>query len=260
MTTPAWIDLDGLANMRDVGGLPTQDGGVIQPGRLLRSDNLQELTESDIETLLTGHGVTDIVDLRSHAELHMTGPGPAVSVETLTHHHHSLFADADVAVEDTLVLPWHDREEEERDDNLWTSHYLGYLAERPDSISEALHVVARSEGATIVHCAAGKDRTGTVIAMALSVAGVSDEDITADYVATTERIERVVERLMRMPAYADNLRDRPLSDHVPDPETMPRLLKAIRDVAGSVEGWLTAVGWTDADIAELRTRLTQPAR
>ena len=36
-----WIDLEGLANLRDVGGLPTVDGGKIIPGRLLRSDNLQ---------------------------------------------------------------------------------------------------------------------------------------------------------------------------------------------------------------------------
>ena len=47
-----WIDLEGLANLRDVGGLPTTDGGKIVPGRLLRSDNLQTLTEADIELLL----------------------------------------------------------------------------------------------------------------------------------------------------------------------------------------------------------------
>ena len=43
-----WIDLEGLANMRDVGGIPTIDGGKIIPGRLLRSDNLQTLTTSDV--------------------------------------------------------------------------------------------------------------------------------------------------------------------------------------------------------------------
>ncbi|MDE9366105.1 tyrosine-protein phosphatase [Luteipulveratus sp. YIM 133132] len=257
MTTPAWIDLDGAANMRDVGGIPTEDGGQVQPGRLLRSDNLQELSPKDITTLLA-HGVSDIVDLRSQVELRLTGPGPLTRVTSLTHHHHSLFADDDVAVEDALVLPWHDRVEEERDANHWTSHYLGYLAERPDSVSGALDVVARSEGATVVHCAAGKDRTGTVVALALSVAGVSDEDITADYVATTERIERIVERLAAVPAYADNLRGRPLSDHVPDPETIPRLLEAVRRTAGSVPEWLHAVGWSDDDLERLRRRLVDP--
>ena len=54
-----WIDLEGLANLRDVGGLPTADGGKIVPGRLLRSDNLQTLTAADIEALL-GLGLTDV--------------------------------------------------------------------------------------------------------------------------------------------------------------------------------------------------------
>ena len=121
-----------------------------------------------------------------------------------------------------------------------------------------LRVVAEAEGAAVVHCAAGKDRTGTVVAMALSVAGASDEVISADYLATGERIERVVERLMTIPAYADNLSGRALAEHTPSPDTMPRLLAAIRDTAGSVEGWLRQNGWTEADVAQLRARLTRP--
>ena len=62
-----WIDLDGLANMRDVGGIPTTDGGKITPGRLLRSDNLQTLTTSDVAQLL-GLGLSDVIDLRSDYE------------------------------------------------------------------------------------------------------------------------------------------------------------------------------------------------
>jgi protein tyrosine/serine phosphatase len=61
-----WIDLDGLVNLRDVGGIPTIDGGKIIPGRLLRSDNLQTLTNSDVDQLL-GLGLTDVVDLRRKA-------------------------------------------------------------------------------------------------------------------------------------------------------------------------------------------------
>ncbi|BDZ60020.1 protein tyrosine/serine phosphatase [Barrientosiimonas humi] len=259
--SPAWIDLDGLANMRDLGGTPLADGGEVQPGRLLRSDNLQTLTPADVEELVERRGVTDIVDLRSDVELQLTGPGPLVEVESLTHHHHSFFRERKVAVEDALVLPWRDadaRRAEPKDANHWTSHYLGYLADRPDSVSNALRVVAEAEGAAVVHCAAGKDRTGTVVAMALSVAGASDEVISADYLATGERIERVVERLMTIPAYADNLSGRALAEHTPSPDTMPRLLAAIRDTAGSVEGWLRQNGWTEADVAQLRARLTRP--
>ena len=70
-----WIDLDGLANLRDVGGMPTSDGGVITAGRLLRSDNLQALTTTDIDRLLE-LGLSDVVDLRSEYEVESEGPGP----------------------------------------------------------------------------------------------------------------------------------------------------------------------------------------
>ena len=61
-----------------------------------------------------------------------------------------------------LVLPWRD-EQRTRDARFWADHYLGYLSARPDSVSAALRVVADAEGAAVVHCAAGKDRTGTVV-------------------------------------------------------------------------------------------------
>ena len=78
--------------MRDLGGLPTRDGGRVTPGRLIRSDNLQDLSEADVRRLVDELGVTDVVDLRSETELHLSGPGPLHEVESLTHHHHSLLA------------------------------------------------------------------------------------------------------------------------------------------------------------------------
>jgi protein tyrosine/serine phosphatase len=255
-----WVDLDGVVNMRDVGGLPTVDGGTVRSRRLLRSDNLQDLTESDIRHLVEVLGVTDVVDLRSNVEFHAEGPGPLTRT-TLTHHRHSLFRDDDVevSVEDALVLPWQDEGTKARlrshDDDYWASHYLGYLADRPDSVSAALRVVASSGGATVVHCAAGKDRTGTVVGMALAVAGVPEEQIIADYVATAERIERIIERLSSRPAYADNLRGRPLEDHLPRPETMERILQVLDERFGGAAGWLVQQGWTEEDTDALRRRL-----
>src|SRR5690606_39936022 len=76
-----------------------------------------------------------------------------------------------------------------RSSDLPAGHYLGYLNNRGDSIVAALRVMARTDGAAIVHCAAGKDRTGVVCALALDVAGVTREAIVADYAQTGERSE-----------------------------------------------------------------------
>jgi protein tyrosine/serine phosphatase len=261
--TRGWIDLEGVANMRDVGGLPTRDGGRIAPGRLLRSDNLQDLTDDDVTRLVDEVGVSDIVDLRSDIEVHIEGPGPLQVRDLATHHRHSLFRDdeTEVSAEDALVLPWSKSAKGrrpkpvKRDDDYWASHYLGYLADRPDSVMGALEVIAQSRGATIVHCAAGKDRTGTVVGLALSVAGVADDVVVADYVATGERIEAVVARLMARPAYEEVLRDQPLSHHLPRPETMQRILTVLRERHGGAAGWLLENGWTDDRVALLRGRL-----
>ena len=85
-----WIDLDGLANLRDVGGMPTTDGGQITAGRLLRSDNLQALTTTDIDRLLE-LGLSDVVDLRSEYEVESEGPGPLAGQPEVQIHQHSLF-------------------------------------------------------------------------------------------------------------------------------------------------------------------------
>lgn len=255
-----WVDLDGVVNMRDVGGLPTSDGRTVRTGRLLRSDNLQDLTERDVKRLVDDFGVTDIVDLRSNVEFHAEGPGPLTRTP-LNHHRHSLFRDdeVEVTVEDALVLPWQKEGVRQRlashDDDYWASHYLGYLADRPDSVTGALEVIATASGATVVHCAAGKDRTGTVVGLALAVAGVPHEEIVADYVATAERIERIIERLVSRPAYADNLRGRPIEDHLPKPETMARILQVLEERHGGATGWLVEQGWTEEQVARLRASL-----
>jgi protein-tyrosine phosphatase len=248
-----WIDLEGVVNMRDVGGLPTRDGRTLRHRRLIRSDNLQDLTPSDVRHLVEELGVTDVVDLRTELEVHHTGPGP-LRQTSLTHHHHSFFSD-DREVSGEEALAWRRRRPVRRDDDYWASHYLGYLDERPDSVSAALDVVARSPGGTIVHCAAGKDRTGTVVGLALDVAGVPAEAIIGDYVATAMRLERILERLLREAPYTEVLSTRAVEDQLPRAETMERILAILQRDHGGAAGWLGEHGWSEEDVDRLRRSL-----
>ena len=84
-----WIELDGAANVRDVGGLPTDDGRQIAERRLLRGDNLQDLSPADVTLLVTGLGLTAVIDLRSPEEAAASGPGPLTRVGAVRHAHHS---------------------------------------------------------------------------------------------------------------------------------------------------------------------------
>ena len=250
--------------MRDLGGLPTRDGGRTASGRLIRSDNLQDLTDADVTRLVDELGVTDVVDLRTGTELHLEGPGPLRRVQALTHHHHSLIEERTPGEttkevgERALLAPW-DEQRPSRDARFWAEHYLGYLSRRPDSVEAALRVVADAEGATVVHCAAGKDRTGTVVAMALDVAGVPREEIVADYVLTAERIDAIIGRLMPREAYGPALAKQKLADQLPRAESIRAILTAVDEGWGGAAGWLRAQGWSDSDVERLRRRLTEPA-
>ena len=255
-----WIELDGVVNMRDLGGLPTLDGRRTREGRLVRSDNLQDLSPRDVRHLVEAVGVTDVVDLRTNTERDLTGPGPLTETP-LAHHHLSFLTEdrregtsATDRGKDALLLS--DGDDPRRDStDFWTRHYLGYLRRRPDSVAGALDVVLESRGGVVVHCAAGKDRTGTVTALALSVAGVPDEEIVADYAASGERIRQIIERLIDVEPYRWGLVGQSLDEQTPRPETMEQILAAIESEHGGAAGWLREQGWDQGRLDRLRARL-----
>ena len=274
-----WIELDGVVNMRDVGGIPTTDGTAIATGRLLRSDNLQDLTAEDIGELRR-RGLTDVVDLRSDVEVTSTGPGPLTREEWVRIHHHSFFDERDldgdgipersapgpgpepVETEESpdaaqRALPWVGKEPSTNHHNPATAHYLSYLSDRPDSIVAGLRVIAEAEGAALVHCAAGKDRTGTLVAVALLLAGADPQAVIADYAASSERVELILERLVATPTYRPVLAGQPAEWHLTHPETMAALIEHVQPSGDPtpLHRWLAEWGWTEADTDRLRAKL-----
>jgi protein-tyrosine phosphatase len=256
----SWIDLEGVANARDLGGLPTDDGGKTVAGRLLRSDNLQELTPADI-TKLTGElGLSTVVDLRSTAELHSEGPAPLDEVASVEHRHHPVLPEDGLATDAVadVLLTRNERDRSRYPGNAMTGHYLGYLEDRPDQVVAALRSVARAPGAALVHCAAGKDRTGVVVALALSVAGVQPEAIAADYAATGDRTEPLLARLRRSPTYSADINSRPPESHRPQAATMTAFLAELTAEFGGAAAWLTGHGLSQDDLDLLRAKLRTP--
>jgi protein-tyrosine phosphatase len=259
-----WIELDGAVNVRDLGGLPTIDGSTTQTGSVLRADNLQDLSAADVTRLVDDLGIRHVIDLRSEAEVTLEGPGPLTGDPRVTIHNLSLFSEGgeytDVeadneqpTVDVDAVLPWQDRNDSGPESERTVGHYLGYLEERPDSVVSALRVMA--QGPSIVHCAAGKDRTGVVVAFALELAGATREAVVADYAQTGERLEPILARLRSSDTYAADLDSRPADTHLPHPATMDKVLAIIDERFGGVEGWLRSHGWTDTDTTALKNRL-----
>ncbi|MEV4379140.1 tyrosine-protein phosphatase [Streptosporangium amethystogenes subsp. fukuiense] len=257
-----WIDLEGAVNVRDLGGLATVDGGTTRFGRIYRADNLQGLTERDIQLLVADLKLRNVVDLRSGPEVRLEGPGPLTGVPEVNIHHLTLFAEGgrytDVeadTIEGDRVLPWTARDEEDLAELRVTGYYYAYLRDRPDSVLAALRAMARDDGAALVHCAAGKDRTGVVSALALEVAGATREAIVADYVATGDRLEGILARLRSSATYRDDLDNRPADDHRPRPEYIEQFLHVLDNRFGGPLEWLASHGWSENDSGLLRARL-----
>ncbi len=253
----AWIELDGAVNVRDLGDLPTEDGQKTARARLLRADNLQELTTADVAKLVREIGVTTVVDLRSSNELAAEGPAPLDAVAAVRHAHHPVLpevgSNTDMAA--AALLTKRDQDQSRYPRNPVCGHYLGYLEDRPDQVVGALRSIAHSQGAALVHCAAGKDRTGVVVALALTVAGVPPQAVVSDYAASGERTEAIMDRLRRSRLYARDINSRPADLHRPRPETMTAFLEQMDARYGGVVSWLTDHGFSADDLNVLRVKL-----
>jgi len=252
-----WIELDGAVNVRDLGGLATRNGGQTVRGRLLRGDNLQDLSPADVAHLVDDIGLTTVVDLRSTAERNAEGPAPLQAVGSVRHVHLPVLPEqgsaTDMAADALLTREDADRSRYPAD--RVTGHYLGYLEDRPDQVVAAVRTIARSEGPLLVHCAAGKDRTGVVVAIALSAVGVRPEAIVADYAATGERTGALLDRLRRSPTYAGDINSKPQQEHAPRPGTMTAFLEQVDARYGGAGQWLADHGFGADGPGLLRAKL-----
>ena len=248
---PHWIELDGAVNAR-----------TVVPGVLLRSDNLQGLSERDVRELVDEHQLELVLDLRTGNELHLEGPGPMTREPRVRIEHRSLYPEhgnTDVDIYDA-VRPWGSEGESEYPDERPTvKAYMGYLTRRPDSVTESVRAIAKTNGAVLVHCAAGKDRTGVVVAIALDAAGWDREVIVADYLASTDRIDQILARLLGSETYRADLEASASKQHAPLPGAMERVLELVDERSGSSGDWLKSNGLDDSEL-ELLSRRLPPAR
>lgn len=241
-TTDRWLALDGLDNIRDVGGLPLEAGGVTRSGMLLRSASLRYLTDSDVAHLVDVFGLRLVLDLRTAREIDRDGP--------------TAVARAGVHTVALTFIPEEGRALPETGDDTdpVLAHYLGYLIDRHDNVVEAVRRLAAPDaGPALVHCAAGKDRTGVLVALVLDAVGVQRDAVVADYALSGDRVEAMFRRWMtaegsEMPA--------DLTPHLPRPEVIAAVLDTLDREFGGAAGWLRAHGLDDASIDRLRTRLS----
>jgi protein tyrosine/serine phosphatase len=240
---------DGCVNVRDLGGIPTEDGGVTRTGRIIRSDNVGALTPAGWRAL-EDHGVDRIVDLRWPEE-QADDPPRDVDVEVVNVS--VLGPRLDDALDYLRTLDAHVDAVDDIADH-YAFSYVDFLERNQDRFGQALGAVADAAGTVVIHCMGGKDRTGLVAALLLRLAGVALEDIGLDYsLSGPNLIARTRSWLESAPDEPERLRREKLSQ---TPATaMARVIAEVERRFGSVEGYLAGGGVQADQIERLRARL-----
>ncbi|MYZ39227.1 tyrosine-protein phosphatase [Streptomyces sp. MnatMP-M17] len=253
-------ELAGVRNFRDVGGLPTTDGRQVRPGRLFRSGHLANATAADA-AFLSSLGLHTIFDFRNAADLKLDGadvelPGvrnvnipltdPADGAEFWR-----MVRDGDL---DQLRSLLADGKAAAR----MTDSYRSIIKDRTAEHSRVLHALAEDSMPALMHCAAGKDRAGLSVAVALLAVGVEPEAIEADYLKSNDPHRRYpVRRSDNSPAgMSTEVMDllSPLFDA--RAEYLAAAFETIEKVWGTTDTYLTAgLGLAPETRERLRARL-----
>jgi len=207
-------------------------------GVFVRSDSIAHLTPAGREAL-TAYGVTTVIDLRTDGEVSRVpnpfadGAGPA--------YRHLPMIDDSMMVELGAASGMYER-------------YLMMLDGRPEAFRGIFEAVAEAEGGAVFHCFAGKDRTGLVAAMLLSLAGVTDDAIAGDFAETDAQLATRYEEWLAKatPERLEEMRDELRCP----PEWMLGTLEYAAQTWGGVESYLEAAGVTPADIDRLSAKLS----
>ena len=188
---------------------------------------------------MSAYGVTTVLDLRSKDEL-LRNPSPYANGAGVSYVHQELIDDANM----TQI----------GDSQSMFDRYIFIVEKRPQAFRQVLEAVAGVEGCVLFHCFAGKDRTGLVAAMLLSVAGVALDDIAADYGQTDLQLAPQYERWIaeapaeKRDAFRDELRC--------PPERILGVLDHIERRWGGVAGYLEAAGMAPSTIDRVAAKLT----
>jgi protein-tyrosine phosphatase len=209
--TLRWPDCQ---NVRDMGGLPTTDGGRIRHGALIRADDLCQLTPASVAALRE-YGIRRIIDLRGSLDAEQD-PGPFAGDEM---YRRVPFIDEEA-----------DRDRDPEAEATLLATYRASVERNAGHIAAGITALASAPpGGVLVHCAAGRDRTGVYVALALRVAGVAVDEIAADYALSPEC----------------------------EPDIIIETIGVVEERHGSVPEYLRGAGVTADHLTDLRRRLRE---
>lgn len=239
--------LPDLRNLRDIGGLRTEDGRRVRRGVVYRSATPAFLDEHQATLLRDELGVRTRVDLRSAVEIEEAHNPRLLAVEHEAHHLPLRAGGA-----------WEHRPDLDDPGAAVAAHYVRYLERSADSLATIVALIADpARAALLVHCSAGKDRTGVTLAVTLSAIGVGHDEIVRDYARTREDLDAMFLQLRRLPAYEERLNALPEESLTAEPRSMQLFLAHVEERYGGARKYLAGAGVDEGTLHRLADTLLE---
>ena len=241
------LPFEGAFNFRDLGGYPARAGQTVKWRTLFRADALHRLPDEELDQLAE-LGVRSVLDLRTRAEVeegHLADESRGI-----THVHLPVLGEV-----------WEPRELDPDADaaEVLGDLYVDMLTIGASALAGAIRLLAEpAELPAVFHCAAGKDRTGVLAAMVLSLLGVDDEIIIADYALSGRNMDMLIERLRRdRPEALTAMNEQPSAYLAAPPMAMTSFLAHVRTEFGSMSGYVRSIGVEFETVEALNANLLQ---
>jgi protein-tyrosine phosphatase len=229
------LSVEGTFNFREV------SPGLLRPGRLYRSDALHGLTARG-RSQLAGMGISRVIDLRSRLDRRLTGRDRlrGVGAEYLSIPIRGVGRRFDPS---TITL---------------AAVYRNILEQEGTQVGAAIRAIADAEGPVVVHCTAGKDRAGIVVALTLLALGVDTDTVTADFESSASNLAGVwTDQMVRKARrFGVSLTDELLEVLAGSPASALRdALRIVEEEHGGVPAYLSEIGVDAAVVARLHAGL-----
>ena len=231
------LEIEGCYNIRDIGGYHTSAGKAVKHLRFIRSGSLFGLTEQGKSHLLD-LGLRCVIDLRSHREVSLY-PDAIMGDSRFSWHHlpmlDYIYSNKAQGLPDSFPPSLEEM-------------YISLLEESRDGFRQLFELFAHPDHQGYVfHCMAGKDRTGIVAALLLSLAGVDEQTIVEDYAHSEELLRDILAKV--------DLGDLPNYVLASRPQTMQVLLRHLEARYGGAQSYLNQIGIAPVAQAEVLKKL-----
>jgi len=245
-----------LENCRDLGGLPTEDGGVTRFGVLIRSEMPCGLAPEDLE-MFRDLNVTTSIDLRGDDEVE-NRPSDLRNCSWVNYIHVNVTSSRQAAMSSEAKKPAPKFDMAGLVAMDWRKPYCGMLADTPHWVYEICEAVANAPGAVHFHCAAGKDRTGLFSMVILSACGVTEADIAANYSLSEAYLRPFyLDMLTRMDPEGYGVDDLTRGFFSTSHSTMRYVIDSLKEQHGSVKNYLMKCGVTEEMMDKIRTKVVE---